>query len=195
MNRIPPPSSSPTCGQWRRAAGSQAVPHASCTTSILGSRLCKVTQDAYSQLNYSAALQGKRKKKKNKKPPHTLLPARLRTHQGAPAVGATRAVAPRCPKPPEPTGWGIGSRRRAEKGRGGGEHEAAAQSPELKPSLSSRLQMGQQLRCRRAAGRIIAALSTGGSWARLPRPTEGERGPQPLRGHSAGIYLQPRGSF
>lgn len=36
--------------------------------------------------------------------------------------------------------------------------------------------MGQQLRCRRAAGGIIAALSTGGSWASLPRHTEGGRG-------------------
>lgn len=130
MNRIPPPSSSPTCGQWRRAAGSQAVPHASCTTSILGSRLCKVTQDAYSQLNYSAALQGKKKKKK--KPPHTLLPAQLRRHRGAPAVGATRAVAPRCPKPPEPTGWGIGSRRRAEKGMEGGGTRSSSTKPRIK---------------------------------------------------------------
>lgn len=86
------------------------------------------------------------------------------------------ASEPRRARPPPAPVTGDWRRGRGSEGRGTNQRHT---KPELKPGLSSLFQMGQQLRCRRAAGIIGAGGQqlSGGS----PVPREEERGRSPLR--------------
>lgn len=87
------------------------------------------------------------------------------------------ASEPRRARPPPAPVRGDWRRGRGSEGRGTNQRRT---KPELKAGLSSPLQMGQQLRCRRAAGIIGAGGQqlSGGS----PVPPRGGERPVPAQG-------------
>lgn len=195
MNRIPPTSQllaylRSVAARCRQPGGAARILHNLHLRqpAVQGDPRCLLPAELFSRAS------GEKKKNKKNHPTPSYLPGsggtgellpcaqRGQRHQGAQSH-------------PNPRAGGIGSRRRAEKGRGG-EHEAAAQSPELKPSPFISAPDGPAAEMQEGGWRDNSGAQHRRQLGQAaPAHRGGERGPQPLRGHSAGIYLQPHGSF